>query len=65
MLPDLRYSGTLGSEQWFQIGLDGMLQSYGMVSSKKELSKSDAAAVRNYVVIRVNQSLAENTHSNK
>ena len=58
VLPDLRYSGTLADEQWFQIVLGGILESYGMVNYSKELSKQDAAAVRGYVVSRANQSLA-------
>jgi len=59
VLPDLRYSGALGNDQWFQIVLDGMLQSYGMVSFSKEISRKDAAAIRDYVIFRANQSLAE------
>ena len=61
VLPDLRYSGALGNEQWFRIVLDGMLQPYGMVSFSKELSRPDARAVLEYVIFRANQSLAENT----
>jgi PQQ-dependent dehydrogenase (methanol/ethanol family) len=59
VLPDLRYSGSLGSEGWFYIVLNGILQSNGMVSFKKELSREDAAAIRDYVIFRANQSLAE------
>jgi hypothetical protein len=59
VLPDLRYSGTLSSDQWFQIVLDGTLEAYGMISFSKELSKQDASAIREYVIFRANQSLAE------
>jgi PQQ-dependent dehydrogenase (methanol/ethanol family) len=59
VLPDLRYSSALGDDQWFQIVLGGMLESYGMVNFSKVLSKEDAAAVREYVVFRANQSLPE------
>jgi PQQ-dependent dehydrogenase (methanol/ethanol family) len=59
VLPDLRYSGALSSDQWFQIVLDGTLQPYGMISFSKELSKQDASAIREYVIFRANQSLAE------
>jgi alcohol dehydrogenase (cytochrome c)/quinohemoprotein ethanol dehydrogenase len=59
VLPDLRYSGTLSSDQWFQIVLDGTLQAYGMISFSQELSKQDASAIREYVIFRANQSLAE------
>ena len=59
VLPDLRYSGTLDSDQWFYVVLDGVLQSNGMVSFKSEVSREDAAAIRAYVIFRANQSLAE------
>ena len=65
VLPDLRYSGTLGNDQWFKIVLGGMLQSYGMVSFSKELSRKDAAAIREYVIFRANQSLATDASSHK
>lgn len=58
VLPDLRYSGALVGDQWFQIVLGGMLQSYGMVSFSPELSRKDAAAIREYVIFRANESLA-------
>jgi quinohemoprotein ethanol dehydrogenase len=57
VLPDLRYSSTLGNDQWFYIVLGGMLQSNGMVSFAKELSRSDAADVRAYVIFRANETL--------
>lgn len=57
VLPDLRYSGTLASDQWFQIILDGLLEPYGMVSFSKEITRQDAAAIRDYVIFRANQSL--------
>jgi alcohol dehydrogenase (cytochrome c)/quinohemoprotein ethanol dehydrogenase len=57
VLPDLRYSGTLNDEQWFQIVLGGMLQPYGMVSFEKELSREDASALRDFIIFRANQSL--------
>jgi quinohemoprotein ethanol dehydrogenase len=46
ILPDLRYSGALASEQWFSIVRDGMLAPYGMVGVSKELSQQDAEASR-------------------
>jgi quinohemoprotein ethanol dehydrogenase len=55
VLPDLRESGTLTNEAWFQIVLRGVLQSHGMVSFAKELSYDDAAAIRSYVIFRRNQ----------
>ena len=59
VLPDLRYSGTLDNDQWFDIVLKGQLKQAGMVSFDKELSHDDAAAIRAYVIFRANQSLAE------
>jgi hypothetical protein len=37
--------------------LGGSLQSYGMVSFSKELSKDNVEAIRAYVIFRANQSL--------
>jgi len=59
VLPDLRYSGTLDNDQWFEIVLKGQLKQAGMVSFDKDLSHDDAAAIRAYVIFRANQSLAE------
>ncbi|MGB8473202.1 MAG: PQQ-dependent dehydrogenase, methanol/ethanol family [Candidatus Acidiferrum sp.] len=59
VLPDLRYSATLGNSAWSDVILRGTLQSYGMVSFSKELSKENAEAIRAYVIFRANQSLAE------
>jgi quinohemoprotein ethanol dehydrogenase len=55
VLPDLRYSGTLVGDQWFNIVLDGVLRQRGMVSFSSELSRQDAEAIRAYVVFRANQ----------
>jgi alcohol dehydrogenase (cytochrome c)/quinohemoprotein ethanol dehydrogenase len=59
VLPDLRYSGTLATEQWFYITLDGGLKQNGMVAFGKELSRKDAADIRAYVILRANQGRAE------
>lgn len=55
VLPDLRVSGTLTNERWFYVVLGGILQSQGMVSFSKELSRDDVAAIRSYVIFRRNQ----------
>ncbi len=65
VLPDLRYSGALVSEQWFSIVRDGMLAPYGMVGFSKEVSREDAEAIRAYVIFRANQSLAKNPEYQK
>jgi quinohemoprotein ethanol dehydrogenase len=59
VLPDLRHSSTLSSNQWFDIVLGGMLKSNGMVSFSKELSRDDAGAIRAYVIFRANESLQQ------
>jgi len=59
VLPDLRYSSALESDEWFSDVLNGMLKSDGMVSFAPELSHEDAARIRSYVISRRNQTLAE------
>jgi quinohemoprotein ethanol dehydrogenase len=59
VLPDLRYSGTLGNSTWTDVVLGGSLKPYGMVSFSKELSKENVEATRAYVIFRANQSLAD------
>jgi len=59
VLPDLRYSGSLDNDQWFEIVLKGQLKQAGMVSFDKDLSHDDAAAIRAYVIFRANQSLPQ------
>lgn len=59
VLPDLRFSSTRNSEQWFEIVLGGMLKRNGMVSFSKELSRQDAEAIRAYVIFRANESLRQ------
>ena len=59
VLPDLRYSSALESNEWFSDVLDGMLKSEGMISFAPELSHEDAARIRSYVILRRNQRLAE------
>jgi quinohemoprotein ethanol dehydrogenase len=62
VLPDLRYSPTLANEQWFDIVRGGILKPLGMVSFAKEFSKPDAAAIRDYVIFRANQSKIQTVH---
>ncbi len=65
VLPDLRYSGTLGSDQWFDVVLKGILKPAGMVSFQKELTRADAVAIRAYVIFRANQSATEANSAQK
>jgi alcohol dehydrogenase (cytochrome c)/quinohemoprotein ethanol dehydrogenase len=55
ILPDLRRSSALTDDAWFEIVLGGELQSQGMVSFAKELSRDEAIAIRSYVIFRRNQ----------
>jgi hypothetical protein len=51
MFPDLRYSGTLASDQAFRsIVIDGALATNGMVSFRAAMNPEDAEAVRADVV---------------
>lgn len=59
ILPDLRYSSTLADDQWFNIVLGGALETNGMISFAKELTREDASAARAFVIFRANQSLAQ------
>jgi len=59
LLPDLRYSGALATDQWFKIVRDGAYQSLGMVSFGKEVSQQDATDIRAYVIFRANESKSE------
>jgi len=56
VLPDLRYSRTLSDDRWFEIVLEGTRKQQGMVSFATELSRMDAADIRDYVIFRANQS---------
>jgi alcohol dehydrogenase (cytochrome c)/quinohemoprotein ethanol dehydrogenase len=50
VLPDLRTSGLLGSDAWFDVVLDGALQTNGMASFANVLDHAQAAAVRSWVI---------------
>jgi quinohemoprotein ethanol dehydrogenase len=59
VLPDLRYSSTLGNDEWFNVVLRGLLEPHGMVSFSKEISHEDAAAIRAYVIYRAHQTIEQ------
>ncbi len=53
VIPDLRYSGALASEEaWRSIVIDGVLSANGMISFADELSPADAELARQYVITR-------------
>ena len=60
VLPDLRYSKLLASDQWFgSIVIDGALESARDDFVLEGTDADDAEAIRSYVIFRANQSLAE------
>jgi alcohol dehydrogenase (cytochrome c)/quinohemoprotein ethanol dehydrogenase len=55
ILPDLRYSATLGSKDaWAGVVLGGRLAANGMASFASVLDTDDAEAIRAYVIARAN-----------
>ncbi len=60
VLPDLRYSAALADpDLWQSIVHDGIRQANGMVAFGEHLSKDEIEAIRDYVVHRANEQLAE------
>ena len=55
ILPDLRYTPYLASDGWYDIVLSGALRSQGMLPFP-ELKRSDADAIRAYLIQRAHQS---------
>lgn len=52
MLPDLRQSGSIHSDMFEEILLDGLLQDRGMASFADLLTKNDVLAIKAYVIDR-------------
>ena len=50
VVPDLRASGLLGSNAWFDVVLGGVLKSEGMASFANVLDHEQAAMVRSWVI---------------
>ena len=60
VVPDLRYSTALGdASAWSAIVREGALSATGMVAFSRELSAADTEAVREYVIMRANESRAQ------
>ena len=55
LVPDLRASAYLGSDEWFDIVLGGKLKAGGMASFAGALTRDDVAAIREYVIARANE----------
>jgi alcohol dehydrogenase (cytochrome c)/quinohemoprotein ethanol dehydrogenase len=58
VIPDLRASGLLNSDVFYDVVLKGILKDEGMVSFKSALSHDDVTAIRNYIIHRANQDAA-------
>jgi len=50
VLPDLRTSGLLGTDAWFDVVLGGVLKDQGMASFSNVLDHTQAAAIRSWVI---------------
>jgi len=58
LVPDLRYSPRLRLDSWYNVVLQGELESNGMVNFGDILNHDDATDIRNYVIKRANEALA-------
>jgi alcohol dehydrogenase (cytochrome c)/quinohemoprotein ethanol dehydrogenase len=56
--PDLRASGLLSSDVFYDVVLNGILKDQGMVSFKSALTHEDVTAIRNYIIHRANEDAA-------
>ena len=59
LIPDLRYSSSLTPEAFNAVVLDGALVQNGMVSFAEVLDEESADAVRNFIIARANENLAQ------
>jgi quinohemoprotein ethanol dehydrogenase len=57
-VPDLRASGFLGNDFWYEIVLNGAMKDAGMAPFKAVLDKKDATAIRAYVIQRATEDKA-------
>jgi alcohol dehydrogenase (cytochrome c)/quinohemoprotein ethanol dehydrogenase len=53
--PDLRGSPLVRTDVFYDVVLKGILKNEGMVSFKSALSRTDATAIRDYILHRANQ----------
>jgi quinohemoprotein ethanol dehydrogenase len=58
VIPDLRASGYLTNDFFYEIVLNGALKSAGMAPFKEVLDRIDAAAIRAYLIQRANEDKA-------
>ena len=55
VVPDLRHSPFVAVDAWYGIVLDGALQEGGMAAFKSVLDRSQASAIRDYVLYRARE----------
>jgi quinohemoprotein ethanol dehydrogenase len=58
LVSDLRYSGYLGNDTWFDVVLNGVLKTNGMASFAVAINHDEAAAIRDYVIHRAHEDKA-------
>ena len=58
VIPDLRASGYLTNDFFYEIVLNGALKSAGMAPFKEVLDRNDATAIRAYLIQRANEDKA-------
>ena len=63
VVPDLRASGFLGNDFWYEIVLNGAMKDAGMAPFKAVLDQKDATAIRAYLIKRANEDKAASSLS--
>jgi len=63
--PDLRYSKLLDDDGWYDVVLKGTLKDQGMVSFAKNIDRTQAAAIRAFVIQRAIDSKVEESKQAK
>ncbi len=63
LVPDLRYSGLLGNDGWYNVVLGGALKDQGMVSFASILKRNEVSAIRAYIIGEANAAKAAMAHN--
>ena len=58
VVPDLRASGFLGNDFFYEIVLNGAMKDAGMAPFKAVLDRNDVTAIRAYIIQRSNEDKA-------
>jgi alcohol dehydrogenase (cytochrome c)/quinohemoprotein ethanol dehydrogenase len=62
VIADLRASGFLGNDFWYEIVLNGAMKDVGMASFKAVLDQKDATAIRAYLIKRASEDKAASSN---